>query len=182
MRANRVSMKKLAGSRRVMPRRPEVSGRIKVEREVVMILLFIKSALYFKVLGQKKYRFPMSGSRAGIKAGSWLVNSPDHILQGLEVLLERFFPRLGDRIGGIGLSPDKALVHFDKAILFQVDQVRGQVTVRQFQQLLEIVEANLLIHQQDAHDPHPDATIKDFIEISNRILHDFSYFHHMISP
>jgi hypothetical protein len=42
MRASMVSIKKLAGSSSVIPRRPEVSGRSKRGRVIVVVLIFIK--------------------------------------------------------------------------------------------------------------------------------------------
>jgi len=106
-------------------------------------------------------------------------------LQRFEMILKRLLPRLGDRIGRIRLSSDESLMHLDKPILLQVDQMRSQITIRQLQQLFQIIEADLLVDHKNAHNPHPNAAIEHLIQIADRILHTptpLSYFHHMISP
>ena len=54
-------------------------------------------------------------------------------------------------------------MHFNISVLFQAYKVSGQVAIRYLQHLLQVVEADLLIHYQDAHHPETNAVIKYFI-------------------
>ena len=109
-------------------------------------MIYFKSTLYFKVQVQKKLLHPF-----------------DHILQCRDMISKSFLPAFGDRIGGIGLSTDKALVHFDIAIFLQAHQVCSQVTIGDFQHLLQVVETDLIVDHQNAHNAQPDAVVKNFI-------------------
>ena len=76
------------------------------------------------------------------------------------MIFECFFSCFGYRIGSIRFPTDKAFMDFDKAVLLQIDEMRGEIAIRKLQQLLEVIETDLLIHQQDAHHTHSDATIE----------------------
>ena len=54
-------------------------------------------------------------------------------------------------------------MHFYITILLQAHQVRRQVAICHFKHLLQVIEADLVIDNQDAHHTQPDAVIKDFI-------------------
>ena len=89
--------------------------------------------------------------------------TPEHAFECFEVVLECFFTCFGDGIRGIRFAADESFVNLYKAILFEVGQMGGKVPVSEFEHLFEIVKADLFVHQQDAHHPHPDATIEYFI-------------------
>jgi len=54
-------------------------------------------------------------------------------------------------------------MHFDIPVLLQAYQVSGQVAIRHFKHLFEVIEADLLIYHQYAHCPETDAVIEYLI-------------------
>ena len=93
-----------------------------------------------------------------------LFYAPDHVLQGLDMIFECFFASPGDRIGCIGFSSYKSFVHFQEAGFLQCLQVGGQVAVSHLQQLLQVVEAEILVHHHAAHYTQPYAVVENFIK------------------
>jgi len=87
------------------------------------------------------------------------------------MFLECLFTGLADGIGCIGFPPDKAFVHLDITIFFQVGEVGSKIPVGYAQHLFKVIEIHSLVHQQNAHHPHPDAAVKHFIQIFNGVLH-----------
>ena len=81
-----------------------------------------------------------------------------------------FFTIFGDRISCVGFSADKSFVYFDIAIFLEANQVRGQVAVRHFQHLFQVIEADFIIDHQDAHYTEPNPVIKYFIQACYRIF------------
>ena len=65
-------------------------------------------------------------------------------------------------------------MYFNEAILFQVHQMRSEVPVGELQHLLEMIEADLPIHHETAHDAQPYPAVEDLIQITNGILHLYS--------
>ena len=81
-----------------------------------------------------------------------------------------FFTIFCNRISCIRLSTDKSFVYFDIAIFLEAHQVRGQVAVRYFQHLFQVIETDFIIDHQDAHYTEPDPVIKYFIQACYRIF------------
>ena len=75
-----------------------------------------------------------------------------------------------NHIGSIGFFANKALMHFDKAILFQIHEVGSQVAVGYLQHFFKVIKIYFLVHQQDAHHAKPYAAIENFIKTCDRIL------------
>ena len=61
-------------------------------------------------------------------------------------------------------------MYFYISILFQAYQVCGKITIGNFQHLLQVIEADLVIHHQDAHHTEADAVVKHFIKTCYRIF------------
>ena len=76
---------------------------------------------------------------------------------------KRLLPTFSDRISCIGLTPDESLMHLEKTILLQADEMCCQIPISHLQHLLEIIETDLLIYHEYAHHPEADAVIKNFI-------------------
>lgn len=103
-----------------------------------------------------------------------LFHAFDHGLQCLNVIFERFLACLGDGIRSVGFSPHKTFVHFQKTTFFQSLQVRSQVAVGDFQQLFQVVERNLVVHHQAAHDAKPYPVVEGFVQACYGIVYGHS--------
>ena len=66
---------------------------------------------------------------------------------------------------GVGFSSNKLFYRLNIFSRLQCFEVRGQVAVRDFQQLFHRIEVNLFVHHQHGHNAQPDAAFEDFIKI-----------------
>ncbi len=79
---------------------------------------------------------------------------------------EGLFAGLCNGIGGIGFAANKTFMHLEIAVFLEGIEVGGQVAICELQHLFKIVEADLLIYHEYAHDTQADAAIEQFIEIT----------------
>jgi len=80
------------------------------------------------------------------------------------MLLESFFAGLCYGIGRVGFAADEPLVHLDKPRLLQCHHMSGQVAIRYFQHLLQVIKTDLVVYLQYTHYAQPDPVVEYFIE------------------
>src|SRR5271156_4100412 len=88
----------------------------------------------------------------------------DHRLDMLEVAQQRLAADGGNAIDGLGSTRLERLRAFDVAGFLQLARVRSQVAVACVEKCLELIEGQLIIHRDSAHDAQPNPLVDQAIE------------------
>lgn len=89
----------------------------------------------------------------------------NQLFQRRQMLAKQILSLLRCPVGCAGFPAYKLLRNNNNFLLFQSFQVAGQVSVGQFEQLLQGIEIQRVVHHQRRHDSEPYAVIKYFLKI-----------------
>ncbi len=81
------------------------------------------------------------------------------------MLAKQILPLPGSRVGCAGFPANELFGNKNDFLLFQSFQVARQVPVGQFEQFLQRIEIQRVVHHKRRHDSKPDAAFKYFLKV-----------------